>query len=227
MAAFTLMALTGCPAQQDGDTAGGASAPAFETEDDKAFYALGYFVMKRASQLELDEREQKMVMAGAQDALTGEEAAVDLPTYQQRLAKLFHDRQAAGAEAERTESGAWVASYASRPGAVKTPSGLVFIEKEAGSGPRAKETDTVRVHYHGTLHDGTVFDSSVQRGTPAEFPLNRVIPCWTEALQRMSVGGKAEVICPSSIAYGDRGAPPKIPPGAALHFDVELLAIVQ
>jgi len=222
MATLLLLVLTGCPAQQAGD-----AAPAPETEDDKAFYTLGYFVMKRAAQFELDDREQKMVVAGAQDALSGDEAAVDLPTYQKRLAEIFHERQSRGAEAEKAESNRWVETYASRPGAVKTPSGLVFIEKEAGSGPRAQKTDTVRVHYHGTLRDGTVFDSSVQRGTPAEFPLDRVIPCWTEALQRMSVGGKAEVICPSSIAYGDRGAPPKIPPGAALHFDVELLAIVQ
>jgi len=222
MATLVLVALTGCPAQQ-----GGHAAPALETEDDKAFYTLGYFVMKRANQFELDDREKKMVMAGAQDALSGDEAAVDLSTYQQRLAELFHERQSRGAEAEKAASNDWVASYASRPGAVKTPSGLVFIETKAGSGPRPEKTDTVRVHYHGTLRDGTVFDSSVDRGTPAEFPLNRVIPCWTEAIQRMSVGGKAELICPSSIAYGDRGAPPKIPPGAALHFDVELLAIVE
>jgi len=83
----------------------------------------------------------------------------------------------------------------------------------------------VRVHYHGTLTDGTVFDSSVQRGQPAEFPLNQVIPCWTEGVQRMKVGEKARLVCPSEVAYGDRGAPPNIPGGATLIFDVELLSI--
>ena len=81
------------------------------------------------------------------------------------------------------------------------------------------------MNYHGTLRDGTVFDSSRDRGTPATFPLNRVIPCWTEAVQKMKVGGKAKIVCPSSIAYGDRGAPPKIKPGAPLVFEVELLSI--
>ena len=81
------------------------------------------------------------------------------------------------------------------------------------------------MHYHGTLRDGTVFDSSVERGTPATFPLNRVVPCWTEGLQKIKVGGKAKLVCPSSIAYGDRGAPPKIKPGAPLVFEVELIGI--
>ena len=81
----------------------------------------------------------------------------------------------------------------------------------------------MKVHYHGTLRDGTVFDSSVERGEPATFPLNRVIPCWTEGVQKMKVGGKAKLVCPSNIAYGDRGAPPKIKPGATLVFEVELL----
>src|SRR6185295_3867195 len=87
-------------------------------------------------------------------------------------------------------------------------------------------SDRVKVHYHGTLADGTVFDSSVDRGTPATFPLNGVIPCWTEGLQQMKVGGKSKLICPSDVAYGDRGSPPKIKPGSTLVFDVELLEIV-
>jgi FKBP-type peptidyl-prolyl cis-trans isomerase FkpA len=89
--------------------------------------------------------------------------------------------------------------------------------------PRA--TDVVRVHYHGTLPGGKIFDSSVDRGEPAEFGLNQVIPCWTEGVQRMHVGEKAQLVCPSSIAYGDRGAGGVIPPGATLIFEVELLAI--
>jgi len=216
-----LAPLAGC--QQAGD---GSTATA-ESEDDKAFYTLGYFVMQRASEFELSDREKDMVLAGARDALAGAEAQADPAVYQQRLAQIFRDRQAQGAEAEKLAAQEWVEEFASRSGAVKTDSGLVYIETEPGAGERPEPTDTVRVHYHGTLRDGSVFDSSVERGTPAVFPLNRVIPCWTEALQRMSEGGKAEIVCPSSIAYGDRGAPPKIEPGAALHFDVELVEIVD
>jgi FKBP-type peptidyl-prolyl cis-trans isomerase len=96
-----------------------------------------------------------------------------------------------------------------------------------GSGASPAASDTVKVHYHGTLRDGSVFDSSVDRGTPAEFPLNRVIPCWTEAVQGMKVGEKAHITCPSEIAYGDRGMPPAIKGGTALAFDVELIEIVK
>ncbi|MBK0392477.1 FKBP-type peptidyl-prolyl cis-trans isomerase [Ramlibacter algicola] len=108
---------------------------------------------------------------------------------------------------------------------VTTPSGLVYQSLREGSGPSPAATDTVRVHYRGTLPDGKEFDSSYARKEPAEFPLNRVIRCWTEGVQMMKVGGKARLTCPASIAYGDRGAGGVIPPGATLLFDVELLAI--
>ena len=117
--------------------------------------------------------------------------------------------------------------HAQAPGPVTTASGLVYESLKEGSGESPKATDTVKVHYHGTLRDGSVFDSSVERGTPAEFPLNRVIPCWTEAVQGMKVGEKAHITCPSEIAYGDRGMPPKIKGGTALAFDVELIEIVK
>jgi FKBP-type peptidyl-prolyl cis-trans isomerase len=106
-------------------------------------------------------------------------------------------------------------------------SGVVIEEMAPGSGDEPQASDTVRVHYHGTLRDGTVFDSSVERGQPASFALNRVIPCWTEGLQKIKVGGKSRLTCPPDTAYGDRGAGPKIPPGAALVFEVELLEIVN
>ena len=98
---------------------------------------------------------------------------------------------------------------------------------KAGTGASPKVTDRVKVHYHGTLTDGTVFDSSLQRNEPATFPLNGVIPCWTEAVQLMKVGGKSRLVCPANIAYGDRGSPPVVRPGATLIFDVELLEIVK
>ena len=110
-------------------------------------------------------------------------------------------------------------------GKTSSASGLTITHITEGSGASPTATDMVRVHYHGTFPDGKVFDSSVERGKPASFPLNRVIPCWTEGLQQMQVGGKAKLVCPPSIAYGTRGAPPRIPPNATLHFEVELLAI--
>lgn len=106
-----------------------------------------------------------------------------------------------------------------------TASGLEITQLTPGSGPSPQATDVVRVHYHGTFPDGRVFDSSVERGEPARFPLNRVIPCWTEGVGLMKVGGKARLVCPPEIAYGARGFPPRIPPNATLHFEVELLAI--
>ena len=113
---------------------------------------------------------------------------------------------------------------ATEPGAVKTESGLIYFETKAGSGASPTATDTVKVHYTGTLIDGTEFDSSRSRGEPAEFPLGGVIKCWTEGLQKMKPGGRAKLVCPSEIAYGDRGRP-KIPGGATLLFDVELLEV--
>ena len=96
-----------------------------------------------------------------------------------------------------------------------------------GTGPSPKATDKVKVHYHGTLPDGTVFDSSVQRGEPIVLPLERRDPCWTEGVQMMKVGGKSKLVCPSDIAYGDQGRPPAIKPGATLVFEVELLEIAK
>jgi FKBP-type peptidyl-prolyl cis-trans isomerase FkpA len=114
----------------------------------------------------------------------------------------------------------------SSPGAGEsTPSGLIITHLVEGTGPSPTAADVVEVHYHGTFEDGGVFDSSVDRGQPASFPLNRVIPCWTEGVALMKVGGKAALVCPPEIAYGPRGAPPRIPPDATLNFEVELISI--
>ena len=118
---------------------------------------------------------------------------------------------------------------AREPGATRFSSGLVLRVMKPGpaDGATPGPTDRVRVHYHGTFTDGEVFDSSVQRGEPAEFPLDHVIKCWTEALQQMKVGEKARLVCPSEIAYGASGQGTTIPGGATLVFEVELLAIVK
>lgn len=119
-----------------------------------------------------------------------------------------------------------LAACATPPAApVTTASGLVYQSLREGTGPSPAATDVVRVHYRGTLPTGREFDSSYARNEPAEFPLNRVIPCWTEGVQRMKAGGKARLTCPPSIAYGERGAGGVIPPNATLQFEVELLGI--
>jgi FKBP-type peptidyl-prolyl cis-trans isomerase FkpA len=117
------------------------------------------------------------------------------------------------------------AALAQLPAAVTTKSGLVYQSLKEGSGKAPAATDTVRVHYRGTLADGREFDSSYKRGEPTEFPLNRVIPCWTEGVQLMKPGGKARLTCPPAIAYGDRGAGGVIPPNATLQFEIELLTV--
>lgn len=119
------------------------------------------------------------------------------------------------------------AAAAKEPGAVVAPSGLVFRSLKDGTGASPAATDTVRVHYKGMFPDGREFDSSYGRGQPTEFPLNRVIKCWTEGVQHIKVGGKAKLTCPPSIAYGARGAGNVIPPNATLLFEIELLDIVR
>ena len=118
-----------------------------------------------------------------------------------------------------------LAAAAKEPGATQTASGLVYRALKDGSGASPKATDLVKVHYKGTFPDGREFDSSYKRNEPTEFPLNQVIPCWTEGVQRMKVGGKAKLTCPPAIAYGARGAGNVIPPNATLLFEVELLGI--
>jgi FKBP-type peptidyl-prolyl cis-trans isomerase FkpA len=133
-------------------------------------------------------------------------------------------RSAVGLLISVCATAAW--AQASAPGSqTASSSGLQYTELKAGTGPKPQATDVVRVHYRGTFPDGREFDSSYSRGQPAEFPLNRVIRCWTEGVQRMQVGAKAKLVCPPAIAYGERGAGGVIPPNATLHFEVELLGI--
>jgi FKBP-type peptidyl-prolyl cis-trans isomerase FkpA len=144
-----------------------------------------------------------------------------------KIQELHTARVALLTAAEKKSGEAFLAKAASEPGAKKLDSGLVITTLTPGAGASPKATDKVKVNYHGTLVDGTVFDSSIQRGEPVTFPLNGVIRCWTEGLQQMKVGGKSRLVCPPDLAYGDRGAPPRIKPGATLVFEVELLDIVQ
>ena len=124
-----------------------------------------------------------------------------------------------------TDPAAYLEKAAAEPGAVKTSTGLIYLELRPGTGASPGPTDIVKVHYKGTLVDGKEFDSSYARNEPIEFPLYKVVPCWREGVQKMKVGAKVQLVCPASIGYGDRGAPPDIPGGATLIFEVELLGI--
>jgi len=202
-----------------------AAAPELKTDEDKAFYSLGALVARQVAGFELTEAELEKVKAGFADVALHKKTQVDPAQFVPKLQELQTSRQAVAAAAEKKTGDAFLAKAAAAPGAKKTASGLVYSVMKEGTGASPKATDTVKVHYHGTLPDGKVFDSSVQRGEPATFPLNGVIPCWTEGVQLMKVGGKSKLICPSAIAYGDRGSPPDIKPGATLVFEVELLDI--
>ena len=204
-----------------------ASGPELKTDEEKTLYALGLWVSDKLAPFTLSEKELGLVEAGLADGVLKREKKVDLNTFGPKLNELASVRMKAGAEANKKAAQPFLEKAAREKGAKKTASGLVYTELKAGSGDAPDASDTVKVHYTGTLTDGTVFDSSVQRGEPATFPLNGVIKCWTEGLQMMKVGGKAKLVCPSDIAYGDQGRPPQIGPGAPLVFEVELLEIVK
>jgi FKBP-type peptidyl-prolyl cis-trans isomerase FkpA len=190
-----------------------------QTEDEKALYALGYLIAQNVAGFNLTEAELQHVYAGVADAALQKDPKGGDPQAQvAKLQDMQKKRTAAVAQAYLQKAGA-------EKGAQKTPSGLILTTLKEGAGASPKATDTVKVHYHGTLPNGKVFDSSVQRKEPATFPLNGVIKCWTEGVQLMKVGGKSRFVCPAEIAYGDRGAPPSIPPGATLIFEVELLGV--
>jgi FKBP-type peptidyl-prolyl cis-trans isomerase len=217
--------LLGAACAQPGTAREPAAPVALASEDDKTLYALGLSLGGTAKPYDLSPAEVEIVTAGFVDAVTSAQPRLDIQEYGPKIRPLAQRRLAARAENEKRRGAEFVTAAAGESGAERTPSGMVYIEKEKGSGASPKATDTVRVHYHGTLTDGTVFDSSVQRGEPVAFPLTAVIACWTEGLQKMAVGGKAKLICPSDVAYGDGGRPPAIPPGATLVFEVELLEI--
>jgi FKBP-type peptidyl-prolyl cis-trans isomerase FkpA len=196
------------------------------TDDQKSLYTLGIALARNLEPFNLTEPELKTLEQGLNDGALHRPPKVDFETQAPKLQAFAKQRAAAGAAAEEKASESFLASAGGEAGAQKFDSGLVMKEITAGSGDSPKVTDTVKVNYEGKLRDGTVFDSSIQRGTPFQVALNRVIPCWTEALQKMKVGGKAKIVCPAKIAYGDRGFPPKIKPGTALEFEVELIEIV-
>jgi FKBP-type peptidyl-prolyl cis-trans isomerase FkpA/FKBP-type peptidyl-prolyl cis-trans isomerase FklB len=204
-----------------------SAEPALETDDQKTIYAMGYSLAGSLDRFALSPAEIDLMIAGLRDGASGATAKVPIDEFGPKISAFGQARSVVAAGVEKKSADEFLAKEAAAPGTTKSATGLVKRVVTEGKGATPKADDTVKVHYHGTLRDGSVFDSSVERKEPAEFPLNRVIPCWTEAVQTMKVGEKAHITCPSEIAYGDRGFPPKIKGGAALAFDVELLEIVK
>ena len=216
--AAALIGLTAQQALAQQAAAPGTPAASLKTEDEKTVYALGLSIGRSIKIFELSPAEVELVKKGMTDSLTNAKPAVDLDKYGPKLQDLAKGRQEKAGQKFLEEA-------AKDKGAVKLPSGVIYKELKAGTGPSPKASDTVKVNYRGSLTSGIEFDSSYKRGEPAEFPLNGVISCWTEGVQKLKVGGKAQLVCPSKSAYGESGSPPTIPPNSTLVFEVELLSI--
>lgn len=203
-----------------------APGPAPEFDDMTTLYALGYALASRANGLELGDEELAAVQRGVADAMQGRAPEVALRDIGPAIQPLVERKIAEATEARRARSAAYVGERAATEGAVTTASGAIYLESKAGEGASPGPSDTVRIQYHGTLPDGTVFDST-RGGDPARFPVNQVIPCFSEGVQQMKVGGTATLVCPSDTAYGDVGSAPFIRPAQAIVFDVELVEVVD
>lgn len=202
-----------------------AHGQALKTEQDKTLYALGLSMGRSLELFNLTPAELEVVKKGLTDSITGAKAQVSLDEYGPKLQQLAEERRKSAGEKNVKAGQEYLAKAAAEKGAVKLPSGVIYKELKAGSGKSPAASDTVKVHYRGTLINGTEFDSSYRRNEPTSFPLNGVIKCWTEGVQKIKVGGKARLVCPSDTAYGERGAGPNIPPNSTLIFEVELLSV--
>ena len=221
-ALFCTLSLASCSAD-----AAKTETPVPTTEDQKTFYALGVLMSQSLNTFELKPEELAMVQKGMTDGVTGAKPVVKAEEYIPKVQAMQQARLKVAQEKSEKAGTEFLAKAATEAGATKTASGMVIKHTQPGTGASPKAEDQVKVHYTGKLITGKVFDSSVERGEPATFPLNQVIACWTEGVQTMKVGGKAQFVCPANLAYGERGSPPNILPGATLVFDVELLDIVQ
>ena len=217
------LSLTVC----DADAAKKAKEQAPLTEDQKTLYALGVLMSQSLTTFDLKPEELVQVQKGLADGVGGVKSDIKAEEYIPKVQALQQARMAVVAEKAAAAGNAFLDNAAKEPGVTKTASGMLIKQTKPGTGASPAASDQVKVHYEGRLIDGKVFDSSIARGEPATFPLSGVIACWTEGVQTMKVGGKAQLVCPANLAYGANGSPPTIPPQATLVFDVELLEIVK
>ncbi|HOO83688.1 MAG TPA: FKBP-type peptidyl-prolyl cis-trans isomerase [Prolixibacteraceae bacterium] len=198
----------------------------FETQVEKFSYAIGLSLASNLLQSGINKVELEALFEAISDVMAGKQPQISPQEANQVIETYFKDRQANEGAKNASEGETFLAKNKLEDGVVELASGLQYKILAEGTGSKPSATDKVKCHYHGTLIDGTVFDSSVQRGTPAEFPVNGVIKGWVEALQMMPVGSKWRLFIPSHLAYGDQGAGGSIGPKATLIFDVELIDIV-
>lgn len=193
------------------------------TEEQKTLYAIGLSVSRSLSVFDLTPAEFEYVKQGLTDAQSGKKSEIEPATYNGKIQELARARRKASGEKQAGAGRDFLEKAAKEKGAVKTASGMVYTSLAEGKGESPKADDVVKVNYRGTLIDGREFDSSYKRGKPLEFKLDNVIKCWTEGVQKMKPGGKAKMVCPPNLAYGENGAGELILPGATLAFEVELI----
>jgi FKBP-type peptidyl-prolyl cis-trans isomerase len=203
-----------------------------KSKNDSVSYALGILMgegnkQQMKSAPGVDKLNKEIILAGFSQAFSGDSLQMKQDKASEAVQKFFGDMQKVESDKSLKEGEDFLAKNKDKSGVVTLPDGLQYEILKAGTGPKPKAEDEVKCHYHGTTIDGTVFDSSVERGEPANFTVNRVIPGWTEALQLMPVGSKWKLYIPAALAYGERGAGGKIKPNSALIFEVELLEIVK
>ena len=209
-----------------GTTAVFAAAPEPTTDEQKTFYALGLAINNSLSNFNLSEPEFELVKSGIADGFFKRPPKVDLKAFGLKISELQQARASVIAEAEKKVGAAFLAKAAAESGAKKTESGAILITIKEGNGATPKIADIVKVHYLGTLVDGTVFDDSAkQGGNPATLRVNEMSKCWVEGIQQIKVGGKSKLVCPSNLGYRDKGLPPLIKPGATLVFEIALLEV--
>jgi FKBP-type peptidyl-prolyl cis-trans isomerase FkpA len=208
-----------------GTTAAFAAPPEPTTDEQKTLYALGLAINQSLGNFTLSEPEFELVKSGITDGFF-KRPKVDIQTFGLKISELQQARASVVAEAEKKVGAAFLAKAAAESGAKKTESGAILMTIKEGNGAIPKMTDMVKVQYQGTLIDGTVFDSSAKQGEPAMLRVNEMSKCWVEGMRQIKVGSKSKLICPSSLAYRDKGLPPLIKPGATLVFEIELLEIV-
>jgi FKBP-type peptidyl-prolyl cis-trans isomerase FkpA len=203
------------------------AADAPKNEEQKALYAIGLSVSKSLSVFTLTPAEFDMVVQGMTDGQSGKKTEIDPALYTGKIQELAKTRRKALGDKQAVAGKEFLEKAAKEKGAIKTASGIVYTSLTEGKGASPKADDIVKVNYRGTLIDGKEFDSSYKRGKALEFKLDNVIKCWTEGVQKMKPGGKAKLVCPPQLAYGDNGAGELILPGATLSFEVELLEVKQ
>ena len=209
-----------------GATVSFAAAPELTTDEQKTLYALGLAINQSLNNFSLSEAEFEIVKSGIIDGFSKRPPKVDLQAFGMKISQMQEARALAIAEAEKKAGAAFLAKVSAESGAKKTESGAILKTIKEGNGTTPKVTDTVKVHYQGTLIDGAVFDSSAKQGEPAMLRVNEMSKCWVEGIQQIRVGGKSKLVCPSNLAYRDKGLPPLIKPGATLVFEIELLEIM-